>query len=45
MDGTINKIEFRQLLLYINYFQPRWDCFERGSQRLPHSILSAFLPS
>ena len=21
MDGTINKIEFRQLLLYINYFQ------------------------
>ena len=23
MDGTINKIEFRQLMLYINYFQPR----------------------
>ena len=21
MDGAINKIEFRQLLLYINYFQ------------------------
>ena len=29
MDGTINKIEFRRLILYIIYFMGRWDAFEQ----------------
>ena len=28
-DGTINKIEFRWLILYIIYFMARWDAFEQ----------------
>jgi Ca2+-binding EF-hand superfamily protein len=45
MDGSIGKIEFRQLLVYINFFQPLWDQFEMVGKGMEGNLTPVEFPS